>query len=100
MFERFYPDVAQIYPDVPEKLQFNETLKRVLNRYVDDLITNTRARIDQARIQTVEEVRHHTERLAAFSPRSKPSANKAKNFSTIISTTALPWPEKKTMPSA
>ncbi len=49
MFERFYPQVAQIYPDVQEKLQFNETLKRVLNRYVDDLITNTRARIGRSK---------------------------------------------------
>ena len=80
MFERFYPDVAQIYPDVPEKLQFNETLKRVLNRYVDDLITNTRARIDQAKIQNVEEVRHHTERLAAFSPGVETERKQSKEF--------------------
>jgi dGTPase len=80
MFERFYPQVAQIYPDVPEKLQFNETLKRVLNRYVDDLITNTRARIDQAKIQTGEEVRHHAERLAAFSPAVEAERKQSKEF--------------------
>ena len=80
IFERFYPKVAQIYPDVPEKLQFNETLKRVLNRYVDDLITNTRTRIGQARIQTVEEVRYHTERLAAFSPAVEAERKQSKEF--------------------
>src|SRR3974390_2907981 len=37
VFERFYREVSQTYPEVPEKLQFNETLKRVLNRLVDDL---------------------------------------------------------------
>ncbi len=80
IFERFYPKVAQIHPDVPEKLQFNETLKRVLNRYVDDLITNTRTRIGQARIQTVEEVRYHTERLAAFSPAVEAERKQSKEF--------------------
>src|SRR5215475_7784748 len=44
VFERFYPEVERLYPKVPDKLKFNEVLKRVLNRFVDDLITNTRAR--------------------------------------------------------
>ncbi len=51
-FERFYREVEQIYPDAPAKLKFNETLKRVLNRFVDDLITqHPVARISQAGIQ-------------------------------------------------
>src|ERR1700676_709476 len=68
IFERLYQEVAQLYPDAPDKLKFNETLKRVLNLFVDDLITNTRARLNQAKIQTLEGVRQHPERLAAFSP--------------------------------
>ena len=32
VFERFYREVEQLYPDAPDKLQFNEALKRVLNR--------------------------------------------------------------------
>src|SRR5437868_5098898 len=32
VFERFYHEVEQIYPNAPEKLKFNEALKRVLNR--------------------------------------------------------------------
>jgi dGTPase len=46
IFERLLREVEPIYPDAPEKLQFNEALKRVLNRLVGDLITNTQARID------------------------------------------------------
>src|SRR5437660_4305277 len=41
IFERFYPEVERLYPSAPEKLKFNEALKRMLNRLVDDLITNT-----------------------------------------------------------
>src|SRR5262249_55263119 len=47
IFDRFYGPVKQLYPEAPEKLQFNETLKRVLNRLVDDLIRNTQKRITE-----------------------------------------------------
>src|SRR5437588_5773928 len=33
LFERFFGEVAQTYPDAPDKLKFNETLKRVLNLF-------------------------------------------------------------------
>src|SRR5438105_4159645 len=46
IFERFYREVAQLYPQAPEKLKFNETLKRVLNRLVDDLIRTTQKRVN------------------------------------------------------
>ena len=80
VFERFYRQVVQIYPDAPEKLKFNETLKRILNLFVDDLITNTRARLNQAGIQTLDDVRCHSERLAAFSPAVETARKQSKDF--------------------
>jgi dGTPase len=80
VFDRFYREVEQIHPTVPEKLKFNETLKRVLNRMVDDLITNTRARLNQAGIQTVDDVRSHPERLAAFSSTVDAERQQSKDF--------------------
>src|SRR4029079_9024794 len=41
VFDRFYRDAEKEYSGVPEKLQFNEALKRMLNRFVTDLIENT-----------------------------------------------------------
>ncbi len=41
VFERYYVEAEAKYPDAPEKLKFNEALKRVLNRFVTDLIENT-----------------------------------------------------------
>jgi dGTPase len=79
-FASFYREVEQIYPDAPNKLKFNETLKRVLNRFVDDLITNTRKRIQQAAIRTLDDVRNHSERLAAFSPAVEAERKQSKNF--------------------
>src|SRR5579863_1766237 len=58
VFEHFFREVEQTYPDAAPKLKFNEALKCVLNRSVSDLITNTKAAIDQAGIQTLEDVRN------------------------------------------
>jgi dGTPase len=66
-FERFYVEANRKYPDAPDKLKFNEALKGVLNRMVGDLIENTESRVKLAAIQTLEDVRRHPARLAAFS---------------------------------
>ena len=80
VFNRFYREVKQIYPDASDKLKFNETLKRILNRFVDDLITNTQARLQQAKIKTLDDVRNHTERLAAFTPTVEAERKQSKAF--------------------
>jgi dGTPase len=80
IFDRFFREVAQIYPDAPDKLKFNEALKRVLNRFVDDLIRNTQSRLTETRVQTVEDVRSHPERLAAFSPEVEAERKLNKDF--------------------
>ena len=79
-FERFYLEIEQIYPEAPDKLKFNEALKRVLNRFVSDLITNTQAHVQQAEIQTLDDVRRHNERLAAFSPTVEVERKQSKDF--------------------
>src|SRR5579863_1891897 len=80
VFEGFYREVEQIYPAASHKLKFNEALKRVLNRFADDLNTNTQACIGQAEIRTLEEVRAHPDRLAAFSPTVDAERQQTKNF--------------------
>jgi dGTPase len=66
VFEAFFHEVETLYPGAPEKLKFNETLKRLLNRFVTGLIEGTTARVKAARIQTVDDVRRHPERLVGF----------------------------------
>ncbi len=80
MFERFYPEVEHLYPDAPEKLKFNEALKRMLNRFVDDLITNTKSRIEKAQIKSLDDIRRNLERLAAFSPEVETERKQSKDF--------------------
>src|SRR5277367_86971 len=57
VFERFYGEVEAIYPDAIDKLKFNEALKRMLNRWVGDLIDNTKAEARRAGIKKLEDVR-------------------------------------------
>src|SRR5437868_2029044 len=48
VFARFFEEVEKLYPDAPKKLQFNEVLRRILDRWVGDLIQNTQSQIDVA----------------------------------------------------
>jgi len=45
VFAHFLPEVERLYPDAPKKMQFNEVLRRILDRWVGDLICNTQAQI-------------------------------------------------------
>lgn len=79
-FERFYREVAPAYPQAPDKLQFNETLKRMLNRFVDDLIRTTRKNLHEARIGSLEDIRRHPRRLVAFSAEVEAERRETKQF--------------------
>jgi len=80
VFDGFFREVDQIYPEAPDKLKFNEALKRVLNRMVDDLIKNTQRRVSENGTRTLEDVRRHPERLAAFSPQVDAERRQSKEF--------------------
>ncbi len=80
LFARSFEEAQRLYPDAIEKLQFNEALRRMLNRMVTDLITNTQRRITASGVQTLEDVRRHPERLAAFSAEVDEERRQAKQF--------------------
>ncbi len=68
VFARLQAEVDQLYPSAPEKLKFNETLKRVLDRLVSDLIANSRELIRDSGVASVESVRRFPGILVGFSP--------------------------------
>jgi dGTPase len=80
VFEKYYVEAEAKYPDAPDKLKFNEALKRVLNRFVTDLIENTRQRAQQAAIRSLDELRSFSERLASFSAEVEQERAEAKSF--------------------
>jgi dGTPase len=80
LFDGFFREAIRQYPDAPEKLQFNEALKRIFDHLVGDLITNTKQRIEQAGVHSLEQVRRHPQRLAAFSRQVEQERAQIKNF--------------------
>ena len=79
-FERFHVEMEAKYPEAPEKLRFNETLKRMLNRFVTDLIDNTMSRVQQSGVTSLDDVRQRPERLAGFSPEVEQERREAKAY--------------------
>jgi dGTPase len=80
VFERFFREVERTYPDVPDKLKFNEALKGMFNRLAGDLITNTQLRLQRAATKTLADVRLRQDRLAAFSPEVEAERKQTKDF--------------------
>src|SRR5258707_3587852 len=80
VFARLHSEVEQLYPNAPEKLQFNEALKRVLDRLVSDLITSSRERIAAAGVQSADAVRQLPRRLPAFSPQVDEERRQLREF--------------------
>ena len=80
LFERFYAPMLEKYPGTPEKLVFNEALKRMLNALVDDLIAETTRRVLSANAASLEAIRRAPARLVAFSPEMEELRMEAKRF--------------------
>jgi dGTPase len=80
LFARHYRQARSRFPNVAEKLVFNEALRGIFDDFVGDLITNTARCVEAAGVHSVEDVRRHKERLAAFSPPVEEQRRCLKNF--------------------
>ena len=80
VFDRYLRQVQAIYPDVADKLKFNETIKRVVDRMVGDLIQNTQRRIRENKIVTLDAVREFPERLVALNAEVEEERRVTKSF--------------------
>ena len=63
-----------------EKLQFNEVLRRLLDRLVSDLILHTKRQIAGAAVRSPEDVRGCSQRLVKFSPQVDTERRQIKDF--------------------
>lgn len=80
LFDTLYCQVERKHPQAPEKLTFNEALKRLLDLLVTDLINATRARLSKLNARSVEAVRHAPSRLANLGPRMALENRRVKSF--------------------
>lgn len=67
LWEEPFLEVKARYPDAPLGVWRHETVRRMVNRLVTDLMATTRARMADAGVRDVDEVRRRAEPLAAFS---------------------------------
>ena len=67
VLSRCFEQVASKYPGTPDKYLFNEALQLMQNTLTSDLISNTRANLEADSIGTLEQLRHHSQRVALFS---------------------------------
>jgi len=80
VFARFLGEVNHTYPEAIPKLKFNEALKRMLDRFVSDLIINTAKQIESAGIQKLEDVRGCSRRLVMLSTEVEQERKITKDF--------------------
>jgi dGTPase len=80
LFDRLFRHSEQIYPEALEKLKFNETLKRMLDRFVGDAISNTQAQVRAAAVDSVQDVRNNARRLVRLSSEVEKERRQTKEF--------------------
>ena len=84
IFARFFSEVEQLYPDAPKKLQLNEVLRRILDRWVGDLIRNTKGKIEsvagQSKGLTLDGIRACPRRIASLSEKVETERRQTKEF--------------------
>ncbi len=80
LFARHYYEVRQRYPDLTPRRAVYETLRRMINGVVTDLIETSRARLVQAGVHSIEEVRRQPEPLIGYSEEVRAQSLELKRF--------------------
>jgi dGTPase len=79
LYARYRHEAENQFPGISGRRAINETVRRMINALVDDLIQQSRANIRQAEIKTIEDVRNAPP-LIAFSENMKKEAQELKRF--------------------
>jgi len=80
LFGRFYAQVETEYPDVPERLKVNETVRHMINFLIVDVIDETGRRIRELNVNSFDDVRAAATPLVAFSLPTRKMNGELKKF--------------------
>ncbi|MCR4300797.1 MAG: deoxyguanosinetriphosphate triphosphohydrolase [Sulfuricaulis sp.] len=80
VFAGQYEEVRRRYPDILPRRAIYETIRRMINHVVTDLIENSRRRISHAGIKSIEDVRRHPESLIAYTVEVSEKSRELKRF--------------------
>jgi dGTPase len=75
-----FAEVGARYPGLDEARLIHESIRRLIDRMVRDLVAETGKRIARSGVKTVEEVRRFGEPMAAFSPQMRDHDRALKRF--------------------
>ncbi len=79
LYARHHAEVAALYPGIAGRRAINETVRRMINALVTDLIQTSRNNIAKAGVQSIDDVRNAPP-LIAFSEGMKQEAQELKRF--------------------
>jgi len=71
LFGRFYAQVETQFPDVPERLKVNETVRHMINFLILDVVEETNRRIREANVKSFKDVRAASMPLVALSQKTR-----------------------------
>ena len=80
LFRRFHDEVTAQFPSAPSKQTVYETLNRMLNALVTDLIEEVRRRVAYLGATTLDDIRRAPARIAALSPSMEADRAAAKSY--------------------
>ena len=80
LFERVYTEVRRRYPAAKERVCVYETIRRLINEAVTDLVQTSLERINKASPQGIEDVYAQPEPLIAYSPALQAESQMLKAF--------------------
>jgi dGTPase len=80
LFRRFHDAVVALYPAITNKLAANETLRRVMNALVTDMLNEIRAQVRGLGAETLDDIRSAPSRIAHLSPAMEADRAHSKQF--------------------
>jgi dGTPase len=80
LFAEQHAEVRRRYPDIVPRRAIYETVRRMINHVVTDLIENSRRLIEISGIRHIDDVRHHPEPLIAYTPAVAEKSRELKRF--------------------
>jgi dGTPase len=80
LFAEQYDEVRRRYPDIAPRRAIYETVRRMINRVVTDLIDNSRRQIEAAGVGSIEDVRRQAAPLIGFHPEIREQSQELKRF--------------------
>lgn len=80
VFARFHAAVVETYPDAPPRRQLYETIRRMVDYLVSDLIMNSQRNIDTAGVAHIDAVRAHAGPLISLSEEALDEHQELKRF--------------------